>query len=541
MRRNKGYSLITVIFIVAILLFLVSVGMNLVVNELKISKSQQGSVEAYYMAEAGIREALWRFQHDETDHWKVKFEQNTLQPSVDMIEKALRNDELDLGRSYEVTAQSLNMPGEDPKVEIISIGYSKVAGGESKRKIKVKAYKALSSGGPFILPNAALFAADETTADDDFAIENRSQLTISQGGIFSNGNVILRDPVNVSEDVIVRGDLNFDVGGPDLSRMPRLTVGGDLVCDRGVIQVDEVIKVGGNAGKNEGSVHDSFRCTVTGGKFEVSGYFYNLYDWIGVSDLVVGRDFSDGRGKIGAEEHGKAKTNSVSIGGDIKDNRTDIYTHSLTYGGTIINNSGEIEADTVIESPVTVDPVSVGYVPMPPIDFNSASPNSLLNRANAVYTESEFDQLLADAPGNKLDLSSGITYVQGNVHLGGGGETIVANNSLLVIDGNLDLGGGGSGVVSMRNTGSNSTGLVVRGSIDAGGGDAGIEVEGLVYALDSIHLRHMRVVGGVMARRFELYASPSQIVYRPENYDGIFSQPAYSSPVVIIEHWEEEY
>ncbi|MBI4779238.1 hypothetical protein HY797_02185, partial [Candidatus Falkowbacteria bacterium] len=58
-------------------------------------------------------------------------------------------------------------------------------------------------------------------------------------------------------------------------------------------------------------------------------------------------------------------------------------------------------------------PPAASPIAMPAVDFDSSSPNSLKNRATAVYTKNQFDNLIA--ANQNLTLTGPITYVDGDI------------------------------------------------------------------------------------------------------------------------------
>ena len=205
--------------------------------------------------------------------------------------------------------------------------------------------------------------------------------------------------------------------------------------------------------------------------------------------------------------------------------------------------SSDINAPNLyaVNYPPAPDPVE-----MPQIDFDSADLNSYLSRADQVYSENEFDDLLDD---NNPLIVNGITYVQGNVDVERGNNLVV--NGLLVADGNIKIGSNGWPIwkarpeLTVNSTSGQPAGLITKRDIDVGIFAGEVSINGLLYANDSIVIRALgvsfQVTGGIICRRFNGFDfwSPQTLILDQAVIDITLNPGA--SPIINIEHWEEEY
>ena len=186
-------------------------------------------------------------------------------------------------------------------------------------------------------------------------------------------------------------------------------------------------------------------------------------------------------------------------------------------------------------------------IAMPGIDFDSADPNSYKNLADNIYTSSEFDDLLDGTSNLIID---GITYVTGNIDIKKGHNLTV--NGMLVADGNINLGTSfwpfwvSNPDLFVNSNGSDPSGIITKRKIVFGFFSDDIQIDGLVYAADEIIISSIftgyGLNGGLYTRNLSVYDfwAPLNI-----NYDqAIISRglgPPETSPIINIEHWEEEY
>lgn len=190
---------------------------------------------------------------------------------------------------------------------------------------------------------------------------------------------------------------------------------------------------------------------------------------------------------------------------------------------------------------------------MPAVSFDSAGdPDSYKSRANQIYTESQFSNLLKN---NETVTLNGITYVTGDIDVQGGRNLIV--NGALVADGDITLGKntlaccwqwrcGRSNITVNRPSTSTPAGILAKGKIEMELCMSDLNVTGLIYANDKLDIvsipSDFKVTGALLSRKLDLASIWQGIdVYHDENavIYGL-GNPQYA-PIVTVEHWEEEY
>ncbi|MDD5626795.1 MAG: hypothetical protein PHW01_02160 [Patescibacteria group bacterium] len=210
---------------------------------------------------------------------------------------------------------------------------------------------------------------------------------------------------------------------------------------------------------------------------------------------------------------------------------------------------GAVNCPVVGCSPCAAPP---DHVAMPMLDFDSDDPNSYKSRAGAVYTEDEFRTLLDN--NNPLVLNSDVNYVEGDVRLKRGDSLVL--NGILVADGNIiygDTGGARSEPIHLEvnNTPGKGSGFIAKGSVEILGrpfsGD--VNIEGVLYAMDGVRIQNLsftgevNITGSIIGREVDFlnFWSDMNITYNDEILNKSLFGPPTDSPVVTIEHWEEEY
>lgn len=105
LKSNKpGFALATILVLLGVALFGVGAIVTISVLESKIARSQQEGLTAYYVAEAGIQDALWKFNNDNT--YIIGLGAGTFSPQVSYTVSNVPNS----GQSFTVTILSTS-PG----------------------------------------------------------------------------------------------------------------------------------------------------------------------------------------------------------------------------------------------------------------------------------------------------------------------------------------------------------------------------------------------------------------------------------------------
>ncbi len=176
-RKQKGVVVIIVFLIMGLLLLLGFYFLGFSLSEKKISASQEVAGQAYYLAEAGINEAIWKLKNDTItgdgdDAWANDFIDEAKNPAggpywSDSFSHSFSNG------SYNVSIQN----SERGAGSIISV--AKIPAGNGKyaqRIVKVSLFKGLASP----VNNSAFFTG---TASGNISISS-SNITVSNGNVF---------------------------------------------------------------------------------------------------------------------------------------------------------------------------------------------------------------------------------------------------------------------------------------------------------------------------------------------------------------------
>jgi len=193
-------------------------------------------------------------------------------------------------------------------------------------------------------------------------------------------------------------------------------------------------------------------------------------------------------------------------------------------------------------------------LPMPAVSFdNPSDPDSYLNRATAVYTQNQFENLLWN--NQNLILPGPITYVSGNIAIKGGQNLTVTG--VLVASGNIEVGKntllccwglrcGRSNLTINQAAGNAPAGLLSKGKINFELCLNNFNASGLIYANDQINVLSLpgtfNVTGGLISRKLTLTSiwQGINITFDNDIISYALGDPLFS-PVVTVEHWEEEY
>lgn len=187
--KEKGVILIIAFLVLGILLFLGTYFLSFALTEHRISKSQEIAARTFYLAEAGINEAIWKLKHDNTTldndpPWAICFVTST-SPCPDCATwtaSFTRKETLFPGGSFEVSIRNL----ECARGRITATSTIALPGGKfSQRVVRTIVRRAI--GSP--IRDAGLFTGD---AWEDLSIRD-SKVRIDHGNVFSNNHVIVAD------------------------------------------------------------------------------------------------------------------------------------------------------------------------------------------------------------------------------------------------------------------------------------------------------------------------------------------------------------
>jgi len=278
-----------------------------------------------------------------------------------------------------------------------------------------------------------------------------------------------------------------------------------------------------------------------------------VYKALGQSDLKDNCGYADGNIDISASavdfHNGSAHSNNnftinnaslVNIDQDL--NAVNQYIESLS---STVNVGGTVHAANYLPAATPID--------MPAIDFDSADPNSYKNKATIVYTQTQFKNLMK--ANQNLTLAGPITYVDGDVELRGGQHLTI--NGVLVIGRDLIVGhyltwtGGRFGLssITVNYTPDQPAGIFAKRKINFKLWTGDIDITGLIYANDQLNILSLplggngfTVVGGLVGRKLTVTSTWNTIDITFDN--GVITDALGAtqfSPVITVEHWEEEY
>lgn len=173
LKRKQGFVLVTSLLVMMVLLLMTTYLINFSISESKISLSQGLGVQDYYLAEAGVQEAIWHLQYD--NNWKNQFETN---PSWSFT--FTRNNNLINHGSYTIKLQNTALANG----QITSTSTLTDSQRTSERVVKITAFKAL---------NQSANPLGETTIYSNGNIElSNTIFNVNGGDLYGNGIIDLK-------------------------------------------------------------------------------------------------------------------------------------------------------------------------------------------------------------------------------------------------------------------------------------------------------------------------------------------------------------
>ncbi len=178
MKKEKGTIVIIASIATAILIAISAYFLNALVVEMKISESMDKAQGAYYLAESGVHEAVWKLKND--SEWSDNFIDLSLNPDPEgnYWEGTLEREDIG-GGSYEVRVQNTG-PGE---AQIYSVANTPFLNRDAQRRARVTVSQPLEAP----TDDSSIFSGGPGSN----VIINHSKLTINDGNIFSNHNLII--------------------------------------------------------------------------------------------------------------------------------------------------------------------------------------------------------------------------------------------------------------------------------------------------------------------------------------------------------------
>ncbi len=252
-QKKNGAIVVIALLSLGILLLLGTYFLSFNITESKIVKSQEAGSDTYYLAEAGINEAIWKLKNDDTTldgdlPWKTCFTSTTDGcPDCNTFSATFNVDMDSLIPNSDIVISIEN--SECGNGEIIATSTIEIAGGEkSQRAVKARAFKTISTvieieSSPFFtggtsenleitstnlkIQNGNLFCNNVLHLKSMSRVEIYDDLgtEILEGKAFVRGNIIGQEQVAVSQAICAKNVCNpsAECDGqcpPDLIAMP---------------------------------------------------------------------------------------------------------------------------------------------------------------------------------------------------------------------------------------------------------------------------------------------------------------------------------
>jgi hypothetical protein len=174
LQPQRGYALATILILLGVCMFGAAALVTISILESRISRSQQEGTVAYYVAEAGVNDAMWRLNNTTT--YQAALSAGTLNASY-----AVSNQPA-TGQSFTVT---LTTPAEGAGYAFIDvIGSSNNGTFTAQRRVQVTVFQGMG-GTPVTGDNAFLAGGSATVTNGS------SALNILNGDFYARGAVVI--------------------------------------------------------------------------------------------------------------------------------------------------------------------------------------------------------------------------------------------------------------------------------------------------------------------------------------------------------------
>jgi len=251
---------------------------------------------------------------------------------------------------------------------------------------------------------------------------------------------------------------------------------------------------------------------------------------------------------IGIYSYGSIKTQSAN---NITINNGGLHSNGniQTNASTNLNVSGDITAvgnnnlnAGNVHASSTRDKQSnppVAIIEMPSVSFDTAGdPNSLKARAAQVYTPTQFTNSVLN---NSIINLTGIIYVTGDITITG--SKIITINGALVSDGSINITGAINLTINQANT-STPAGLIAKNNISFSSA-ANVNMSGIIYSDNTCDMSNsalnLTVNGAIICMNTDLKGTANMTINtNPQRTAAVLGNAGFS-PVVTVQHWEEEY
>ena len=299
-----------------------------------------------------------------------------------------------------------------------------------------------------------------------------------------------------------------------------------------------------NTSQAHGEIISKASFIVNGNKTSQRIIKTSIYKAMGQSGIGNNAGYSDGNIEITnstVNYQGGAHSNNVF---NIKNNSTVNIAGNLQAVGNFLT-SGAISTINISSSTYASNfPLGPATpIDMPAIDFNSASSTSFKNLAVNVYTANQFEGLLED--NENLILNQGITYVVGNTEISKAESLTIPG--ALVVEGDLAIDDD-SVNINVTHVPGQPSGLLATNKIDFDGEVGNVSIEGIIYAANLVNIKNIDnggifyVTGGIVGRKLTIegVARTVNIIHDNQILIDVLKATEFS-PVILVDHWEEEY
>ncbi len=184
-KSQKGTLLIISVLTLGLLMLLAVYFLTFNLTESKISESQKAAAQTYYLAEAGINEAIWKLKND--SEWSVNFISSS---TCEDWEAGFTRSSAIYSNGYYAVSIKNSSCGNG---EITATSTLDTANGKAQRVVKTKVFKAESNP----ISEYNVFTGGH---GENIKIRLTDPFYVYDGYLFSNNNLIIRDSSKVYID-----------------------------------------------------------------------------------------------------------------------------------------------------------------------------------------------------------------------------------------------------------------------------------------------------------------------------------------------------
>lgn len=207
-RPRRGYALATILILLAVCMFGAAALVTISILESKISRSELEGTIAYYAAEAGIKDAVWRLNNVST--YNTPLNAGTLNATYSVTDKPA------VGQGFTVTLLSLAQSNNAAQVDVI--GTSNNGNFTATRHIRV-----------------TVFQGDPTPSFGAFAFLAGGATTVTNGSsalLVNNGDFYSRSNITINSATFNAGTYTINAMGNYTANNSTVTSGGIFAANR---------------------------------------------------------------------------------------------------------------------------------------------------------------------------------------------------------------------------------------------------------------------------------------------------------------------